>query len=124
MTQKALNPVESPRILGPIILPSNCCKKIINNTKYKHWIGSCNNIRIADGIAPINGPKNGITLVTPTITLTKSVYGIFMRDNPMQHITPIIMESIIFPIINPPKISLLFFAICNVIFAFLTGNKA
>ena len=60
-------------------------------------------IRIALGTAPMYGPKNGMTFVTPTITLTNNVYGIFKIDNPKKHSTPIIAESMIFPIINPPK---------------------
>ncbi len=33
-------------------------------------------IRSALGIAPMNGPKNGIMFVTPIMTLTSIVYGI------------------------------------------------
>ena len=32
-------------------------------------------IKIAEGIAPINGPKKGITLVTPIITEIKAGNG-------------------------------------------------
>jgi len=41
--------------------------------KYKLFIGSCNKIIKKDGIAPINGPKNGIIFVTPIITATNIV---------------------------------------------------
>ena len=39
-------------------------------------------MRIADGMAPRNGPKNGITLVTPTITLISTGIG---RSNSSMH---------------------------------------
>ena len=74
-------------------------------------------IKIALGIAPIYGPKNGITFVTPTITLTSNVYGIFNILSPIKHNIPIITESIIFPMMNPPKISLLLIVKCKIIFA-------
>ena len=76
-------------------------------------IGFANRISNVLGIAPIYGPKNGITLVTPTITLTNIVYGIFKNDSPIKQSTPIIAESIILPIRNPPNISLAFCVICS-----------
>ena len=81
-------------------------------------------IRIALGTAPMYGPKNGMTFVTPTITLTNNIYGIFKIDNPKKHNTPIIAESMIFPIINPPNISLLFVVRCRIRLACLIGNTA
>lgn len=38
--------------------------------------GSAINIIKIDGMAPIYGPKNGIIFVMPTITLTRTAYGI------------------------------------------------
>ena len=35
----------------------------------RHLYGSARSISSADGIAPINGPKNGIIFVTPMIKL-------------------------------------------------------
>ena len=72
ITQNADRPVELPRIFGPRMLPSNCCSKRMNMIKYSPLIGSASIMRIALGIAPIYGPKNGITFVTPTITLTST----------------------------------------------------
>ena len=46
--------------------------KRMNMIKYSPLIGSASIMRIALGIAPIYGPKNGITFVTPTITLTST----------------------------------------------------
>ena len=63
-------------------------------------------IRIALGIAPKYGPKKGITLVTPTITLTNKAYGVFKILVPAKQIKPIITESIIFPVIKPINVSL------------------
>ena len=37
----------------------------------------------AEGISPISGPKNGIILVIPIITLTSSAYGIFKMTHTM-----------------------------------------
>lgn len=72
-TQKLLKPVESPSIFGPKILPSNCCNININTIKYKLCIGETIKSKKKLGIAPIKGPKNGITFVTPTITLINIV---------------------------------------------------
>ena len=77
-TQKEESPVESPRIFGPIIFPSTCCKMITKIRKYNPCTGFCKTIMIKDGIAPIKGPKNGMILVTPMITATSMVSGIFM----------------------------------------------
>ena len=60
--------MESPNILGPITFPSNCCIRNINIKNIKAFVGDSNNINIKHGTAPINGPKNGITFVTPIIT--------------------------------------------------------
>ena len=57
----------------------------IKMIKYNPLIGSANTIRTALGIAPINGPKNGIIFVTPTITLTSNVYGIFRKLKHTKH---------------------------------------
>ena len=61
-------PTELPRILGPRKLPSNCCRMIIKIIKYSACSGFTTKIRKTDGTAPMNGPKNGITLVIPTKT--------------------------------------------------------
>ena len=73
MTQKLEMPVASPRIFGPRMLPSNCCRTTMKITKIRHCLGLTSRIRNAEGTAPRNGPKNGITLVTPTTTLTSGV---------------------------------------------------
>ena len=59
-----------------------------------------------DGIAPKNGPKNGTIFVTPTITLINTQKGIPIMLVQMKHNIPIMMESIIFPTKNPPKVLL------------------
>ena len=59
------------------------------------------------GIAPINGPKYGITLVTPTMKLTSTAYGMLSALHPIKHSTPMMAESRILPEINPQKIALL-----------------
>ena len=46
------------------------------------------------------GPKNGITFVTPTITLINIAYGNLIIDDTMNMISPIISESSILPFIN------------------------
>ena len=66
--QKLDRPTLSPRIRGPRMLPSNCCSRRMKMTKMKHWKGLIRRIRIAEGMAPISGPKNGMTFVTPMIT--------------------------------------------------------
>ena len=65
--QNADIPMESPNIFGPIIFPSICCIINTNNKNINALLGETNNIIINDGMAPINGPKNGIIFVTPII---------------------------------------------------------
>ena len=66
-TQKLESPVEFPRMAGPKIFPSNCCKTIINTRKISALTGVIKR-SIAPIAPPIYGPKKGIILVTPTIT--------------------------------------------------------
>ncbi len=61
---------------------------------------------MADGIAPINGPKNGITFVIPIITEIKTIYGILKIAKIIRVRIPIITESTIFPPINFPNVKL------------------
>ena len=124
ITQKDESPVESPRIFGPIMLPSTCCKISIKISRYRPCIGSVIVTIITQGTAPISGPKNGITFVTPTITLTSSVYGIFRIQQPIKQMIPMMIESMILPIIKPPKISSIRCAVCTSIFACLVGTIA
>ena len=49
---------------------------------HRHILGSTSKMSSADGIAPINGPKNGMTFVTPTMTDMSSAYGIFSITQP------------------------------------------
>ena len=76
--------------------------------RYNACNGLCKTTIIKLGIAPINGPNTGITFVTPTITATSTADGILSIRQPIYAIIPIMMESMIFPVINPPKISLAF----------------
>ena len=64
--------------------------------KYRHCIGLTIKISNAQGTAPINGPKNGIMLVTPTMTLISIGYGIFMMLTTTKQRTPMMAESKIF----------------------------
>ena len=68
-----------------------------------------------DGIAPINGPNTGITFVTPRITATSTDDGILKIRHPKYAITPIISESIILPLMKPPKISFVFLIVSMMI---------
>ena len=80
MTYNVGKPTAPPRIRGPIILPSTCCRIRIKIENSNALNGSTNNrIRIL-GTAPKNGPNTGIIFVTPTTTLISGVYGIFIND--------------------------------------------
>lgn len=57
-----------------------------------------------EGIAPKNGPKKGIILVTPMITLIKTQNGIPNMLVITKQIIPMIIESNIFPTKKPPKV--------------------
>ena len=67
--QKLGSPVVCPRTLGPIKLPSNCCNINIHTMNLRHCTGEIKSSINALGIAPRKGPKNGMMLVIPTITL-------------------------------------------------------
>ena len=71
--QKLLSPMESPKIFGPRIFPSTCIKMTIKTKNSAPLIGLAINTRIALGIIPMYCPKNGITFVTPMITLISTV---------------------------------------------------
>ena len=107
ITQKLASLVVLPRILGPIMFPSICCSTSIIITNFNAATGSMISRIIPDGMAPIKGPKNGMILVTPTTTLTSIGNGSPRRLMAAKQSMPIIMESIILPLINPPKVSLL-----------------
>ena len=49
------------------------------------------------GMAPMKGPKKGMTLVTPTTTLMSSAKGILNRLIRMKQSTPIMALSISLP---------------------------
>jgi hypothetical protein len=70
--QKPDNPSLSPRIFGPRTFPSICCRMMINTRNRTHFSGETVRIRIAEGMAPRYGPKNGMILVTPTTILTSN----------------------------------------------------
>ena len=59
MTHRLLKPVERPRILGTMILPSTCCKTRMKMINSRHWMGFTRKIRIQLGMAPIKGRKEG-----------------------------------------------------------------
>ena len=71
--QKLPNPMESPKIFGPIIFPSTCIKIMIRIKNKIPLVGLAINTRIALGMIPIYCPKNGMILVTPMTTLISSV---------------------------------------------------
>ena len=65
--------MESPKIFGPMMLPSSCCKIKTNTAKTSDLSGSAIIMIKMLGMAPIKGPKYGMTLVTPTMKLTSTV---------------------------------------------------
>ena len=100
-TQMADRPVLSPRILGPRMLPSNCCKPMTKAKNRRAAQGSTITRINRQGMAPMMGPKKGITLVTPTVTLTSMGYGIWKMAHRMKQSTPMMAESMILPLIKP-----------------------
>ena len=53
------------------------------------------------GIAPMKGPKNGITLVAPTTALMSSASGMRSALMHTKHSTPMMALSISLPLIKP-----------------------
>ena len=76
-TQKLETPVVEPRIFGPRMFPSNCCRSRIRTVNCSALTGFTRRRIRTLGTAPINGPKKGITLVQATITLITRAKGIF-----------------------------------------------
>ena len=74
-TQKLDRPVRSPRIFGPMTLPSSCCSARTKTTNQSALMGLSIRISSVEGTAPMMGPKNGITLVMPTTAETSSALG-------------------------------------------------
>ena len=72
--------------------------------KIKDCNGSIINNRNADGIALMNGPKNGIMLHIATRILISKAYSKLNIDITTKHKTPIIVESKILPTINRPHL--------------------
>ena len=107
ITQKLASLVVLPRILGPIMFPSICCSTRIIRANFNAATGSIMSRIMPDGMPPINGPKNGMILVTPTTTLTSIGSGSPRTLMAAKQSMPIIMESMILPLIKPPKVSLL-----------------
>ena len=56
-------PTELPKILGPIMFPSICCKISMKIENQRALMGLMTSKISMQGIAPRNGPKNGIILV-------------------------------------------------------------
>ena len=86
--------------------------------------GAAISSRTALGIAPKNGPKNGITLVTPIITLISATKFIFMKDIAIKHKIPIISESRSLPDINPDSVEFAFEDIFNMLLQTFFGKTA
>ena len=74
-TQKLERPVVLPRILGPMMLPSTCCSTRTNSTNQSALMGFWIRMSRVAGMAPMKGPKKGITLVTPMMTDTSRALG-------------------------------------------------
>jgi hypothetical protein len=93
-------------------------------TKYRHCSGLTIKIKRALGIAPSHGPKNGTILVTPMITLTKIAYGVPIMLVHAKQMIPIMIESTILPLINPPKVLWIKRTFATIWFAVGASKKA
>ena len=96
----------------------------ITRSSTRLLIGSAISTIKKQGIAPMIGPKNGITFVTPTITLISTAYGRLSIVETINIINPIISESSILPLINCPKILYISERPSRILFAFFTLNTA
>ena len=117
-------PIESPRIIGPMKLPSSCWIIRIRIRKINACHGSRKSKITAPGIAPMNGPNTGMMFVMPTMMLMSVAYDkprMFMLTNVS---TPIIAESRIFPAKKPPKLRFASWQIRRVVSAALFGRNA
>ena len=103
ITQRAGRPVLSPRIFGPMTLPSSCWSANTKIANQKACQKSTMRRMSTQGTAPMKGPKNGIMFVTPTIKLIKREYSKPKMLVPMKQRIPIISESRSFPLMKPLK---------------------
>ena len=71
-TQKLETPVVWLMIFGPRMFPSNCWRIRIKTRNLSISTGETRSRMNALGIAPIKGPKYGMTFVRPTNTLITS----------------------------------------------------
>ena len=88
--------------------------------KYRLCIGFTISKSKADGIAPINGPKNGMMFVMPMMQLISRLYSHPKMLMMMKHRMPMIAESMILPLMNPPKVLLVYSAPCRISSAVLS----
>ena len=100
-TQNEARPVESPRIFGPRMLPSNCWSTSTNSAKYTLWSGSMIKMRKMHGMAPMNGPKNGMMFVTPMMVEMSAGYGNRNRLQHTRQMMPMMSESSSLPLMKP-----------------------
>ena len=78
----------------------------------------------ADGIAPINGPKNGIILVIPILVLMSTGNSILKIVIRIKQIIPMIKESRIFPVIKPLRDLFIFETILPISADIFSGKSA
>ena len=103
-TQKLDSPTWLPMIFGLRMLPSICwmTNTITRNHTASH--GSIKNRMNALGMAPMNGPKNGMMLATPHSTAISGAYGKLNTVSTTKKITPSKAASRISPTRKRPHL--------------------
>ena len=90
-------PMDWPRILGPMKLPSSCWMMRISTAKISACSGSTSSRMNRLGMAPMNGPNTGMMLVMPTNTLMSSAKSSRSSDISTKVSTPMMAESMTLP---------------------------
>ena len=96
------------------MLPSSCCRIIINTINHKALTGSTIKIITAPNAVPINAPTSGINAVNPINVDIIVAYGIENIFIPIKHNKPIIIASVSCPVTNLEKVTPAILAILKI----------
>ena len=105
-THSAETPMDLPRILGPMMLPSTCWMMRMRTRNLTASMGLTKSRMMIQGTAPMKGPNTGMMLVMPTTTAMSGAKLMFSSEQHTKVSTPMMPESIILPMKNPSKFSL------------------
>ena len=123
-THRADTPMDLPKILGPMILPSTCWMAIIRIRNLRASNGLTNTRISKQGIAPMKGPNTGMMLVMPTTTAISGANSMPKMVQQPKVSTPMMAESMILPPKKPSKLLLAKLQVSSTVSAIYGGKNA